>query len=80
MVIGDGAYRLSTGTSMAAPFVTGMAALYKQSYPTLNSTEILSRNGKICIGFRRKGKDSEYGYGFVQPPPNLRRQYFSRCT
>ena len=48
----DGEYQLSTGTSMAAPFVTGMAALYKEAYPTLNSTEILSRMERSSIGFR----------------------------
>ena len=32
---GAEAYAEATGTSMASPFVSGMAALYKQAYPSL---------------------------------------------
>ena len=52
---------------MAAPFVTGMAALYKQAYPALSPLPYVP----ICKNphwiWAIKGKDSEYGYGLVQP-------------
>ena len=54
MVMRNEAYGYSTGTSMAAPFVTGMAALYKQSYPDLNPTATyVPYMQKSGIGFGR---------------------------
>ena len=67
---GDEAYGFSTGTSMAAPFVTGMAALYKQAYPELNSSGIRTYMQKSALDLGSKGKDDEYGFGLVQPPSN----------
>ena len=67
---GNEAYGYSTGTSMAAPFVTGMAALYKQSYPELSPTALRTYMQKSALDLGDKGKDSKYGYGLVQPPTN----------
>ena len=55
---------------MAAPFVTGMAALYLQSYPELNQKEIRTYMQKSALDLGKKGKDDEYGYGLVQTPSN----------
>ena len=67
---GNEAYGFSTGTSMAAPFVTGMAALYKQSYPELSPSGIRTYMQKSTLDLGSKGKDDEYGFGLVQPPSN----------
>ena len=49
-------YESMSGTSMAAPFVTGIAALYKQEFPLLNNGEIQNRYAKIGKGLRCKRK------------------------
>ena len=41
--IGNGAYNYNTGTSMAAPVVSGAAALIKSKYPTLTAGQISER-------------------------------------
>ena len=61
---------------MAAPFVSGMAALYKEAYPDLNSTEILSHMKGSALDLGEKGKDNLYGYGLIQPPPSLEDNIF----
>ncbi|MGC2572032.1 MAG: S8 family serine peptidase, partial [Candidatus Nitrosopolaris sp.] len=35
-------YSIDSGTSAAAPFVTGYAALYKESHPTASPSEVRS--------------------------------------
>ncbi len=57
-----------TGTSMAAPFVTGIAALYKQEFPFLNNGEIQNFMQKSAKDLGEKGKDIYYGYGLIQSP------------
>ena len=61
-------YAEASGTSMASPFVSGMAALYKQAYPSLRGTSIRTYMQKSALDLGKKGKDSEYGYGLVQLP------------
>ena len=57
-----------SGTSMAAPFVTGIAALYKQEFPLLNNGEIQNVMQKSAKDLGEKGKDIYYGYGLIQSP------------
>lgn len=59
-------YGYLSGTSMAAPFVSGIAAQYMQAYPHLTANQIrlaLQRNAQD-IG--AAGKDTLYGHGLVQ--------------
>ncbi|WP_456474151.1 S8 family peptidase [Candidatus Pyrohabitans sp.] len=58
-------YAYASGTSMAAPFVTGMAALYWSENKTLSNSELreLLRNTALDLG--EEGKDNVYGYGLV---------------
>ena len=65
---GDQSYAEATGTSMASPFVAGMAALYKQAYPYLSGALIRTNMQNHALDLGNKGKDREYGYGLIQPP------------
>ncbi|WP_071393460.1 S8 family peptidase [Bacillus tuaregi] len=65
---GQTEYGELTGTSMASPFVAGMAALYMEAYPNLNSKQIKIHMEKSAEDLGAQGKDMEYGYGLVQPP------------
>ncbi len=58
-------YTYASGTSMAAPFVTGVAALYWSENQSLSNSELreLLRNTALDLG--EKGKDNVYGYGLV---------------
>lgn len=59
-------YTYMTGTSMAAPYVTGILALLKQKYPTLTNIQLRALLDKNTHDLGTKGRDSYYGYGLVQ--------------
>ena len=72
----DESYAEATGTSMASPFVAGMAALYKQAYPSLSGPSIRTYMQNSVLDLGNKGKEREYGYGLVQPPNDQDVQVF----
>ncbi|GAA0315631.1 hypothetical protein GCM10008967_02740 [Bacillus carboniphilus] len=59
-------YVLMTGTSMAAPFVTGILALQKESDPARTSDELRVLLQTTAKDLGVKGKDNQFGYGLVQ--------------
>ncbi|WP_010094763.1 S8 family peptidase [Ornithinibacillus scapharcae] len=61
-------YAKMSGTSMAAPFVTGVIALYKELFPELGTAEIknILYNNTTDLGV--SGKDATYGYGLLLSP------------
>lgn len=61
----NGKYELRDGTSVAAPFVTGMAAVLKQAYPHMTNDQIRSTIAKNSIDLDALGKDDPYGYGLL---------------
>lgn len=61
-------YEYISGTSMAAPFVTATAALYKQIYPKLTNKELRQMLEQTALDLGPLGKDTEYGYGLIQAP------------
>lgn len=60
-----GKYYTMTGTSMAAPFVSGTAALLIAQDPKLRVQEVTDRLLETATDLGKKGKDSYYGYGLV---------------
>lgn len=58
-------YGYKTGTSMAAPYISSMFALYKEMYPDLNREELIK---KMVDNTEPLGSHQEYGYGLAQFP------------
>jgi thermitase len=59
-------YVYSDGTSMATPFVSGVAALVKSRYPTWSASSISSRLTSTAQDLGTAGYDTTYGYGLVR--------------
>ncbi len=53
------------GTSMAAPHVTGLAALLKSKNPSLNAADIASIIEKSAIDLGTEGYDTIFGWGLI---------------
>ena len=58
-------YDVWDGTSMAAPFVTGVAALIKSKYPTYSAAQIRAKIISSAYDIGSKGRDPLTGYGLV---------------
>lgn len=61
-------YHVESGTSMAAPYVAGIIALYKQAYPKSTPAQILELMKENARDLGKAGKDDLFGYGLVQAP------------
>lgn len=72
----DEQYAYTYGTSMAAPFVTGVAALYKEEYPNLSNQQIRGHMERAAYDLGNPGKDNLYGYGLIQPPSSEQADLF----
>lgn len=66
-----GQYEHLSGTSMATAFVTGVAALFKQTYPDISNTELREMMHSYAMDLGKKGRDREYGYGLITSPLKL---------
>jgi subtilisin family serine protease len=68
----NGAYQMTTGTSVAAAHVSGVAALLIERDPSLTPDmvfEILTGSARRLGG---KGHDDRFGWGLVDPTRALR--------
>lgn len=64
----DGKLIYASGTSYAAPHVTGILALLKQQYPFLSAKELRAKLDEQAIDLGITGIDNLYGHGLVQYP------------
>jgi Subtilase family len=67
--IGINTYGTLCGTSMAAPHVTGVAALIKAKYPTWTNQQIVNHLFATAEDRGVIGRDDYYGYGIVRALP-----------
>lgn len=58
-------YAYMTGTSMATPFVSGLAALVLSRQPDLTGAEVTQMITDNAVDLGPCGKDKEYGYGRI---------------
>ncbi len=61
----DNEYGFLSGTSMATPVVTGVAALVWAANPSLTNVQIEEQLYKTAVDLGPKGKDIYYGYGRI---------------
>ncbi|MCR2805802.1 S8 family peptidase [Paenibacillus soyae] len=60
---GTDGYAQASGTSQAAPHVTGMVALLMQKYPSMTNAQLRRELRKFAIDLGTPGRDIEFGYG-----------------
>ena len=60
------------GTSYAAPFVTGLAALLKERYPRMNRKDFCEILRQSSLDLGEEGYDPLYGWGLIQADAALR--------
>lgn len=60
---GDIGYAYASGTSMAAPYVSGAAALAIAAFPGVSPEDIVDRIFETATDLGASGWDSTYGYG-----------------
>lgn len=65
---GTNGYTLLSGTSMAAPYVSGIVALNKQAFPNFNTDQIIDTLHSNAIDLGVTGRDDDFGSGLVQSP------------
>ena len=67
----SGSYGQHSGTSVAAPFVSGVAALIKSQNPQFTPAQIRERLVATAVDLGAPGRDEYYGYGLVNAYDSL---------
>ena len=67
-----GEYRIWSGTSGAAPIVSGMVALIRSLYPELDAANVVNRVIQSAIKYGFETYSSSYGYGLIDAEAALR--------
>jgi subtilisin family serine protease len=81
----NGEYRLMSGTSMAAPFVSGAVAILRQYNPEATVDEIKQALLESCTDLGPEGEDNGYGKGLINikraleilPKPHIPNLYLT---
>ncbi|GAA4209194.1 type VII secretion-associated serine protease mycosin [Actinocatenispora rupis] len=60
-------YSEGTGTSAAAAIVSGVAALVRAKYPSMDAANVINRIVRTATDRGPKGWDQQYGFGIVNP-------------
>lgn len=71
-------YQYLSGTSMAAPHVTGVAALAWAANPRLSNAQVRQVLRDTALDLGARGWDAYYGYGLVQAPAAVQRAQQTR--
>ena len=74
--IENGEYDFFSGTSMAAPHVSGAVLLLKEAFPEVTGEEILLALYHTAIDLGDPGEDNTYGMGFI----NVKAAYDTLAT
>ncbi|WP_052339147.1 S8 family peptidase [Gorillibacterium massiliense] len=61
----DNQYAALSGTSMASPHVSALAALIRSANPALKNTEVMDIMRKSANDLGNPGKDNQFGYGEI---------------
>jgi subtilisin family serine protease len=64
-------YQLTTGTSVAAAHVSGVAALLLEKHPTVDARTVLEVLTSTARNLTPKGRDDLYGWGLIDPAAAL---------
>lgn len=73
--IGDGeATMIASGTSMATPHLAAAAAYVKLKHPSYNQREVYAEFRDYAVDLGEPGKDSEFGYGYVDMSEYARKE------
>lgn len=70
------AYARASGTSMATPVISGVAALMKSMDASLTYDDVIRRLNFSAIDLGGPGRDNLYGYGLVDPFAALSFDYY----
>jgi subtilisin family serine protease len=79
----NGEYRLMSGTSMSAPFVSGAVAILRQYNPDATTEQVKQALLESCTDLGSPGEDNSYGWGMINvkraleilPKPNRPNLY-----
>ncbi|TDF96719.1 S8 family peptidase [Paenibacillus piri] len=66
-------YAALSGTSMASPHVTALAALIRSVNPSLKNSEVMQIMRETAQDIGPKGKDNYFGYGLIDVVAALKR-------
>ncbi len=64
-------YQLTTGTSVAAAHVSGVAALLLERHPSVDAKTVLEVLTSTARNLNPKGRDDQYGWGLIDPAAAL---------